>query len=403
MTLPSRVLHVLNSAAGGAALSTLGLIQAFAERGISSSAVCHDAGSEFERGMLRDAVEGRVLFTPLFWWNRKTRAAAWKRPLLELRQCLRTGFGRGSYRKTLDFAERNRVDLIHTNTIVNREGAETALALGIPHVWHVRELVGKDKFCALPLEGPALGKYLAERSSVVVANSHACGSSISPWMEEPRLRVVPNGINVEAFSPRSHNATASDRLKIGVVANLTSRVKNHRLVVESAAVVDSSLPIEYRFYGHDPCQGEGRKDPYAQGVHDSVRRLGLGDRVRFMGFVDDPVRIMSEIDLLVHPTEQESFGRILVEAMAAGLPVVAPNGGGPGEIVVHEETGLLFEPNQRVDLARCVERLCRDASLRRRMGENGRLRAEKLYSLNRYVEGMLKVYEQAMQSQPTRN
>src|ERR1700730_11446047 len=110
------VLHVLNSAAGGAALSTIDLIKALGQEGISACAVCHDAGTAVESEQLRAATCGRTLFTPLYWWNRKIRAAIWKRPLIELRQIWKTGWMRRSAASIVDFAERHAAKLIHTNT-----------------------------------------------------------------------------------------------------------------------------------------------------------------------------------------------------------------------------------------------------------------------------------------------
>ena len=92
MNRPKKVLHILNSAAGGAALSTLSLIDYLTAQGIASAAVCHDAGTPQERQALEDAVGGDVLYTRLYWWNRKIRMPAWKRPLVEARQIVATGW-----------------------------------------------------------------------------------------------------------------------------------------------------------------------------------------------------------------------------------------------------------------------------------------------------------------------
>ena len=108
---------------------------------------------------------------------------------------------------------------------------------------------------------------------------------------------------------------------------------------------------------------------------------------------------MREIDILVHPLEAESFGRVVVEAMAAGLPVVGVRGGGVGEIVENNVTGFLAEPNDADQLARHIERLVGNPSLRQTFGQAGRARAESHYSLKACADGILRVYEKVM-SQP---
>src|ERR1051325_5377409 len=93
---PRKVLHVLNSASGGAALSTIGLMEAFWKEGIEACAVCHDSGNSAERALIQEACRGQAIFTTLYWSNKKTRAPLWKRPLLEIRDLLKTGCARRS-------------------------------------------------------------------------------------------------------------------------------------------------------------------------------------------------------------------------------------------------------------------------------------------------------------------
>lgn len=158
---PKKVLHLLNGAGGGAALSTLGLIDAFQKMGIEACAVCDDAGSPGERQRLHDATRGAVLFTSLYWWNRKIRAATWKRPLIELRQLIRTGWIRRSTDQVVRFAEEQQIDLIHTNTILTPEGGLAARRLGLPHVWHLREMLGPTRPFRLSMHGSKLRQYFS--------------------------------------------------------------------------------------------------------------------------------------------------------------------------------------------------------------------------------------------------
>ena len=182
-----------------------------------------------------------------------------------------------------------------------------------------------------------------------------------------------------------------------MVANPTSRVKKHALFIEAASLVDLALPIEWRIYGHDPSQnGRVAGDPYIDALHKQIREAGLTERFRFAGFMEDQPQMMREIDIMVHTADGESFGRIIVEGMAAGLPVVGVQGGGVGEIVRHGETGLLAPVNDAQALAACIEQLAHDPDRRVAMGQAGRRRAESLYSVEACSTGVLRVYEQAM-------
>ncbi|HTM52901.1 MAG TPA: glycosyltransferase family 4 protein [Pirellulales bacterium] len=392
MTLPKRVLHVLNSAGGGAAMSTIALARALAEQGITSAAVCHDVGAPEEREALKQAMPGGILFARLYWWNRKTRMPLWRRPLAEFKQVLMTGWSRGSAARVADFARDTRADLIHTNTILTPEGGLAARALHLPHVWHVRELLGPNNPFRLAREGAAFGQYMQEHCSKLVANSHASAAAIRSWVPDDLLEVVPNGIDCARFEPRGSRAKPG-RVVVAMVGNVTSRSKKHALFIEAAARADRDLPIEWRIYGHLPAEG----DAYLGDLRARVARAGLNERVTFAGFVADPVDIMREVDLVVHPADNESFGRVVVEAMAAALPVVGVAGGGVAEIIQHGETGLLAEPDDPASLASCIEQIARDESLARTFGAAGRQRAMDTYSLAANVKGILRVYEEAMQ------
>jgi glycosyltransferase involved in cell wall biosynthesis len=386
----------MNAAAGGSALSTLGLIEQLRQHGIDSCVVCHDRQAKAEADAVRDAARGNILFTPLYYWTRKIRSARWKRPLIELRQLWRTGCTRGSTSRVMRFARAQQVDLVHSNALTVIEGGLASRRLGLPHVWHVRELIGPGEPFRLLLEGPRLGRFLARHASVVVANSDVTADRLRDWLAPtPRLlETVWNGIDVRAITPRDSRDNGPP--VVGMVANLTSQMKKHALFIEAAARVDRSIPAEFRIYGYDPSEGGRRSGgAYVDGLLDRIRAHGLGDRVTFAGHRPTD-QIMSRIAMLVHPCEHESFGRAVVEAMAAGLPVVGVSGGGVGAIVVDNRTGLLVAPDDPDQMARAIEQLLKNPELRKEMGSAGRKRAVDQFSLEASADGILKAYETAM-------
>jgi glycosyltransferase involved in cell wall biosynthesis len=379
----------------------MGMIRA---EGIQSCAVCHDSGTAQERAALEEAAGGEVLYTRLYWLNRKIRMPLWRRPLSEAKQIMATGWSLSSTAQVTRFARRTRAELIHTNTSLNPEGGRAAYRLGLPHVWHVRELLGAGNPFRLAREGAAFGRFMARYASKVVANSQATAAQIRDWLPSGLLEVVPNGIDINRFQPRDPSSKRGGPLVVAMVGNLTSRSKKHALFVEAAARVDPQLPIEWRIYGHDPSAGGTKRgDSYIDELHERIAQHALQKRFAWPGFFSDQAQITSQIDVLVHPADNESFGRIAVEAMAAGLPVVGMRGGGIGEIVVDGETGLLAPPDDAGALAAAIERLAREPALRTTMGRAGRLRAESHYSLAAHTAAMLHVYEQAMERRLGRN
>lgn len=365
--------------------------------GVGACAVCHNAGTPAEREMLREATDGEVLFTTLYWWNKKIRADYWKRPLLEARQIIKTGWSRSSATKVARFAKRHHADLIHTNTLITPEGGIAARALGLPHVWHLRELIGPNEPFRLRLEGPALGRYLSRHCSKLIANSRTSAERVQDFLPPELLEIVPNGIDLSRFTTKRDRPGGAP-IVVAMVGNLSSRTKKHALFIEAASRVNPGLPVEFRIYGHDPSEnGHKSGDEYIDSLRRLIQQRGLAQRFQWLGYFPNPAKIMSKIDVLVHPADNESFGRIVVEAMAAGLPVVGVRGGGVGEIVKHEMTGFLSDPNEPDQLAAFIERLINDADLRVTMGRNGRARAVSHYSLESCAASILRVYQAAME------
>ena len=136
-------------------------------------------------------------------------------------------------------------------------------------------------------------------------------------------------------------------------------------------------------FGEDEYEGELRR---------LVDELGIAARVEFRGFCEDVGEELAGADVLVHASIiPEPFGQVVVEGMAAGLPVVAAAAGGPAEVLVDGETGLLYPPGDVEALAARLRRLATDGALRRQLGSRARIAAAN-YSPDRVVAQILGVY-----------
>ncbi|MFO0680460.1 MAG: glycosyltransferase family 4 protein [Sandaracinus sp.] len=384
-------------AAGGAPLSTSSLARALRVRGIDSSAYCLDVGIPSERAALAASMAGHVEFGPLFLWHRKLRSAPWKRPGLLALQLWRTGFLARSIGRVVEFARNERVDIVHSNTLMTLEGGFAARRLGVPHVWHVRELVGPGAPFRFPVEGPALSRLMPHLADVVIANSRATYDALEGWVPANRLRLVWNGIDLAPFEsvlpPRR-----TSKVVVAMVGSTNSHWKKHALFIAACARVSIAEEVEFRVYGHH----HPDVDPYARDLVALARRVPGG--IRFEGFVSNPVEIMSQIDVLVHPASDESFGRVVVEAMAAGRPVVGVSGGGVDAIFreVRQPVGDLVPPDDPDALASAISRLVRDRPRATALGDNGRAEARRAFSIDSHAEAIVAVYEEAREAHSRR-
>lgn len=381
------VLHVLNSAHGGSAISTFELIDELKKLDVTSSLICFDNANEKQREYIKTLVDGRVIFMPLYWMNKRIRAATWKRPLIELKSLFETWGGYKYQRLIEKFIREQGVNVIHTGTIVNPEGAIAAARNKLPHVWHVRELIGRDKHFKF-YNYTRWSAYVSKNSEILIANSAVTKNCLLEFFDPAKIETIPNGINVTKFSVKEH--VLKDVVVVGMVGSVTSKWKNHQFFLETAAVLQHSN-VEFRIYGSLPDEA----DEYYVGMKRYITENKISN-MRFMGFSHDPSEIMKEIDVLFHPTHLESFGRIFVEAMAGGIPVVAIDEGGALEMIRHAENGFLIPLNDQSAAAAQLERLIHDPVLRNQLGTQARNLAEAEYSLAVLSERMKAIYERVI-------
>lgn len=210
-----------------------------------------------------------------------------------------------------------------------------------------------------------------------------------------RITVIPNGVDRDAFLGLPVERPARDGVTALFVGRLYPRQKGLERLVEALARVPASARLRLRLVGED------------WGGASLVRRRsavrGIADRVTIVGAVsrDALVREYAEADLLVLPSLFEPFGIVLLEAMAAGLPVVASRTGGVPEVVADGETGLLVEPGDPAGLASALSRLAEDRGLRIQMGARGRARSAA-YSWDAIVPKVVSVYRQALEERGRR-
>lgn len=215
----------------------------------------------------------------------------------------------------------------------------------------------------------------------------------SEGVDAQRIRVVRSVVDAGAWTtPASHEefratfALPADRLVAGVVAQLIER-KGHRVLFEALArMTPAERPLVI-------CFGQG---PQREALESDVARLALTADVRFAGFRDDLPRWMGNLDLLVHPAYMEGLGVSLLQAAAAGVPIIASRAGGMPEAVRDGENGLLVAPGDIDALRGALRRLVGDVALRERLGRGGPALIAREFSIDAMVDGNLAVYRDVL-------
>jgi len=207
---------------------------------------------------------------------------------------------------------------------------------------------------------------------------------------ENKFSVVHSGINLDEFSNTSVDPASmkrrlgvpEDNLIVGTVGRLTS-IKGHRYLIEAARKIAGSRPdTTFVILGDGELLDE---------LKNMVTRSDIEENIKFLGWRSDVAEVMSTFDIFALPSLNEGMGRVLVEAMALGRPIVASNIGGIPDLVVDGENGYLVPVGDVESLAARIRKLLDDPEKREEMGECGKKIAID-YSANAMVQKIDRVY-----------
>jgi len=287
--------------------------------------------------------------------------------------------------------------LVHTNNSICPVGAFAACVTRKPHVWHVREPLGKDGQYPLTTGDKITAKLFSRLSKVIICNSQYTATFFQSHGIE--VQVIYNGIETAKFNEpalregklRQKLGLRVDDLVVGIVASIRSEWKEHDVFLRVAAELLKSLP-QYRFvvFGSS---SDLQATPYTRYLAKLAEKLKVNKQLIWADYIDDVPAIMHSMDIMVHPTSKEGSGRVVMEAMAAGKPVVAVRSGGVQELVQDGQTGYLVPPGDWISLAEATQCLLEQLSLRREMGECAKVYAKEHFSHENTAATIQKLYK----------
>lgn len=275
-----------------------------------------------------------------------------------------------------------KVDVVYTNSAEVLAGALAAKLCGVKHIWHVREEVSKST-------GPF--KIIRALSNHVIANSCATRNRF-PLRERERITVVYNGFRAVRFRSsieareelREKYGISDGEQAISLIGSINERKGQREMASAFPLILDRYPNAKLIFCG----ERFAKNGSYEQEVLGILKGHKVEAKVLFLGFREDVSEVYAITDVIVVPSRYEAFGRVIVEAMLCGIPVVATKVAGIPEIIDDQRSGILIPSREPRILANAVLSLFEDPGKMRRIGGEGRRSAQQRFSVEQMIHGI---------------
>jgi glycosyltransferase involved in cell wall biosynthesis len=296
--------------------------------------------------------------------------------------------------KMATFVRRKGIDLIVTNGIkCHIIGSMISSITRSKLIWHVRDLMETGW---LRLILCSMGRFFPDR---IITNSDAVGSF---FVNGGRTETVYNGVDLAQFNSELDGKRVRSEFKvgkhtklIGVIGHFAPLKGYEELLGAVREVVGAGFNVKLALVGE--CIYPHSKS-YKEKLLSLANSPGLKERVIFAGYREDIPELLASFDLFVLPSRSEGFGRVNLEAMAMGIPVISTNVGGIPEVVEDGVTGILVPPGNSNALSHAIMRLLDDPHMRETMGREGRKRVEERFTLQGHVQRIQEIYRDVLRT-----
>lgn len=361
-----------SAALGGAELVLLELVTGLIARGVSVHVVLPGEGPL--TGRLENA--GARTWTVGYEWWAALRGSGSD-------AARRSGRNIVAVLSILALLRRLGPDVVLTNTLTIPSAAVAAKMLRIPHVWYLHEFGQKDHGLRFDLGLRWSVRLVNWLSARIIVNSHAVFDEFSRHVPSGKLRLAYCGVEVPDGLTRCPDLP--ERPFRLVLVGLKAASKGQEDAIRAIGLL--------RERGRDvrlTLVGPGSPE-YVLRLGELTREIRADDAIDFVAFTEDRHRYVQQAHVALMCSRAEAFGRVTVEAMKLGLPVIGSNRGGTRELVRDEETGLLYSPGDPSGLADRIDRLYRDRELRERLGRNAQAWARATFSVARHTTEVMEV------------
>jgi len=289
------------------------------------------------------------------------------------------------------FIKKNKFALVHSNDIHAAQYTAVAARLArVPSILHIRNIGLEDWF---GWKNAAIFKLATK---TIAISQETKTSLLKVGVSPSKIELIPNAVDLDRFNEavsgevfRQEVGATNAEFLIGVVGRIVPHKGQDFFIQSIPDILDLFPNSRFVIIGADTTVD----NHFSNSLQNLITQFDLKTKVHFSGFKEDVPEVMKALDILVVPSLCESFGRVLIEAMATKTPVVATTVGGIPDIVEDEINGMLVPVKDPKAISQAVIRLLSDEELYQAISKNGRMKVEKSFSLPTHVSKIEKLYQ----------
>jgi glycosyltransferase involved in cell wall biosynthesis len=283
-------------------------------------------------------------------------------------------------------------DVVCSNTIAIGAGAFAAKLAHRPHVWHLHEFPYRDPNLQFDLGKHRTARLMDRLSTFFIANSNAVADDYAQYIRQHKIRVIYQAVSLrDELGAGYTKSTIQKRVFTCIIVGSLHIAKGQDEAILALAElerrgVDAELLLI----------GDGSKRFHAKLLR-QAKVSGLESRIKFIGYTENPAQYIRMADVILICSRWEAFGRVTVEAMLAGKPVIGTaHSGGTAELIQDGETGLLYQGGNYDELADKIQYLYENPEERLRLGKAARAWASDRFTQERYAKEVFDLLKKAL-------
>ncbi|MDY3359682.1 MAG: glycosyltransferase [Clostridium celatum] len=370
---------------GGGSKSLLGIIDEMnLEKDVNITVVIPNFGN----GSLKNELEKRnIKYIKLkySWWmiSKNIKIGSAKYFALKYQKYINNYF---AAKKLANICKENNIDIIHSNSSVINLGGLVSKLTGIKHIWHIREF-GDDDHNLNFINGIEYSaKFMSDNSDYVVAISKAIYEKYKNYIDKAKFKVIYNGVEVVEDYKKVNDLNDKENFNILLAGAIKPNKGQKQAILAVNDIIKS---------GNDKIilnlAGIG-EDGYDEYLKELVKELDIEKNVNFLGFTSNLNEIRKNMDVELVCSKKEAFGRVTVEAMMCGNPVIGVNTGGTKELISNEINGFLYDDENIEQLVGYIRFFINNPEQKKLMGQRGREFAVKNFTSKINANNIYKLY-----------